>query len=290
MNFDGTQDTNYWTPDKIPKGFCPEAPAIYKWISSDDPINYEKKGNKAYGVDDITYDINSHGYRSIEIDTKSTAKKIMFLGCSVTAGIGLPHHEVWTTVLTKRLEQHFGVTIEQHNFGLPGFGADAMAMVAYQVMPIIKPDLLILMYPDIARRAIYVEMNNVIAFLPYFKPREWPKSLANLHASYVNLSVKSNDFFEWRRNHALIDNVARLTGSKTVWGFTSSVNINYLSAETLSQYLNTDAYYPNISFPLNLGDIARDGIHPGRQLNHDAADKWFDEIIASARLSRLFQS
>jgi hypothetical protein len=276
--------TKYWKMHNIPLGFYQSGPCTVKWMPADTIENYDRKGNKAYGVDDITYDINSHGYRSIEIDTKSTAKKIMFLGCSITFGIGLPHHEVWTTVLTKRLEQHFGVTIEQHNFGLPGYGADAMAMVAYQAIPIIKPDLLILMYPDIARRALHIDWDTRVALLPHL---QYDNNNKQIHRSFIDLSFDANDFYEWKRNHSLIETTSNLIGSKLVWSFTSSHCIRHVDQEILSRYVDTSAY-PNISFDDATQDIARDGLHPGKIANKDVAEKWFDFLIKSTKVVTAF--
>jgi hypothetical protein len=276
-----TRRTNYWKPGKIPRGFYDDGPASVKWLFSDNAERYALNDDKTYGIDDITYDINSHGYRSMEFDPESTAKKIMFLGCSFTTGMGLPYHEVWTTVLTKRLSEHFGVEIEQHNFGLPSHGADAMAMVAFQAIPVVKPDMVIVMYPDIVRRSHFFAWDFKAAFIPTAPQSWWEGEFLDAHKAYIKLSTDPNDFFEWRRNHALIETAASQSGSKMLWGLTWPRNIRFVEGENLAEYVDTVPFCPDVHFVRD-GNMARDGIHLGKASNQAVADKWFDVIIQSS--------
>jgi len=51
-------------------------------------------------VSEIEYSLNSLGYRSKEFDGKSD---LLFLGCSYTYGQGLPEENIWSTILSKKL-------------------------------------------------------------------------------------------------------------------------------------------------------------------------------------------
>jgi hypothetical protein len=48
----------------------------------------------------IDYSLNSLGYRSQEFDGKS---EVLFLGCSLTYGQGLPEENIWPTILANKL-------------------------------------------------------------------------------------------------------------------------------------------------------------------------------------------
>ena len=77
---------------------------VYQWFSSDSKENYKllnfKKLN--YTQDEITYELNSLGYRCDEFSNASEFP-ITFMGCSFTEGIGLPFDEVWAYHLHKKI-------------------------------------------------------------------------------------------------------------------------------------------------------------------------------------------
>ena len=54
----------------------------------------------------INYRKNFYGYRSDEFDNNSN-DKIMFLGCSMTYGVGLHENLLWTTRLAKKLDSDY---------------------------------------------------------------------------------------------------------------------------------------------------------------------------------------
>src|SRR3712207_3164408 len=99
--------TNYWKRGKVPivwpcaTDVVPNA--VLKWYPSGTEDNYHKRGNKAFGPDDIEYRLNEHGYRADRLDPDSPNLKIMFLGCSFTFGTGLPLEQVWTKIITERI-------------------------------------------------------------------------------------------------------------------------------------------------------------------------------------------
>ena len=85
---------------------------------------------------------NSVGARSarepVEVDD-STKTKVLFIGCSFTAGDGVCNQQRFSDLL----EQKLG-TVESHNFALSGSGNDQQLLIHEQFQPLIKPDILIL--------------------------------------------------------------------------------------------------------------------------------------------------
>jgi hypothetical protein len=91
----------------------------------------------------FTATTNSLGFRDRELDLRrKTDARILALGDSFTYGWGVNDDEPWPKVLERILSKE-GRTIEVLNFGCPGAGVDAYAKIAESVIPIAKPDIVL---------------------------------------------------------------------------------------------------------------------------------------------------
>ena len=143
----------------------------------------------------ITYKTNAHGWRSREIDPASPNKKIMFVGCSYTMGIGLPYEDVWTSVATRHIEEALGEPVEQHNFGYGAHGNDFFAMVVHQVLPILKPDLLVVLFSDLSRRTVLPQVRPPDGVAARATCRMTPTAV---HGAYLRASERPQRFHGFR--------------------------------------------------------------------------------------------
>src|SRR5215468_2409097 len=115
--FHGIEDNDrlgrFWLRGEIPIVATKSAPASSEllWLRADQP----HRATGTYKDARITYKLNAQGWRSREIVPSSPNKKIMFVGCSFTMGIGLPYEHVWTSVATRHIEAGLGDLVEQHN-------------------------------------------------------------------------------------------------------------------------------------------------------------------------------
>jgi hypothetical protein len=109
------------------------------------------QGKQEWRPDSFTYKYNSHGFRSREFDLKDSRSKILTLGCSHTVGVGVPQHENWA--------EQFGVTyFDDHvvwNAGLGGAGSDTVARLAVNMIPIVKPNIVAILWPSLFRFETY---------------------------------------------------------------------------------------------------------------------------------------
>ena len=107
-----------------------------KWIPSDTPVRYEQLKDKVqkfgYTEDNVTYDINNHGFRHPDVFVEST-NSIVFLGCSITFGIGVNYEETFAY----KVAEHF--SMDCINLGQPGSTINACYRHAKVWLPIIKP-------------------------------------------------------------------------------------------------------------------------------------------------------
>jgi len=99
----------------------------------------------SYQTEEFTFTAvtNSFGIRDREVDLRrKKGCRILALGDSFTYGWGVADHEAWPKVLERRLAETKH-TAEVLNFGCPGAGADAYAEIAENVIPISKPDFVL---------------------------------------------------------------------------------------------------------------------------------------------------
>jgi hypothetical protein len=74
------------------------------WNSPDSIENYKHLNSlrRNYTTTEITYSFNDDGYRCDSFSTESEFP-ILFMGCSLTEGVGLPLNEVWSYHLHDRM-------------------------------------------------------------------------------------------------------------------------------------------------------------------------------------------
>jgi hypothetical protein len=257
----------FWLREEIPIPATKVIPANSEipWLPYDQP--HMAMGR--YRDAPITYRTNAHGWRSREIVPQSPDRKIMFIGCSFTMGVGLPYEDIWTSVATRQIAAALGEPIEQHNFGYAAHGNDFFAMVVHQVLPILEPDLLVVLFTHFARRTHFPEFGRFWPFLP-----NWvvPGHAAE-HECYVRLQSDANDFMNFVQQHSLIDATAALNGVPWIWQCYGQQAVP--PRDRLAPYVRTDNMI-DIAFPAYglattdrtmRWDLARDGKHPGHLSN-----------------------
>jgi hypothetical protein len=114
------------------------------------------QGYSMWQADSFTYKYNSFGFRSCEFDLKETKPKILTLGCSHTVGVGVPQHDNWPEQFGRRYFSDHAI----YNAGLGGAGADTVARLAINMIPIIKPKIVAVMWPSLYRFETY--QNNPV--------------------------------------------------------------------------------------------------------------------------------
>jgi hypothetical protein len=274
----------FWLRDELPVVATKAIPASSEllWVPADTPT----KASGVYKDVRITYKTNAHGWRSREIDPASPNKKIMFVGCSYTMGIGLPYEDVWTSIATRHIEEALGEPVEQHNFGYGAHGNDFFAMVVHQVLPILKPDLLVVLFSDLSRRTFFPKFGHRMALLPSYVPDD----AKAVHNAYLELQCDPNDFMDFARQHSLIDASAKLNGIPWIWQSKNGPQDWPPLAQT-AKYVRTDnmidcpfpSYGPRATAEALKRDLARDGMHAGPLSN-----KTFGLATAQFILSRGF--
>ena len=96
------------------------------------------------GINDwveLSYKINSHGFRCEEMPAEKKPRSIIAIGCSNTFGVGMPVGQIWPTLVGNTLRQR------PYNLGIPGGSLDSAFRVLLAWLPKIKPSHVFLLEP-----------------------------------------------------------------------------------------------------------------------------------------------
>jgi hypothetical protein len=243
----------YWTAGEFEV-------SSYKW-------NLAKRKNsiwKESGSDKTrkcTYTYNELGFRGDSI--KMDGFKIMSLGCSHTEGVGVNDDETWPARFTKLVPN--GVNM---NFGTGGRSGDFVVRCLLSYYNLIKPDLVLIFYPDISRKDIYTIEGGVEPYMPssawgYMEETENGRLIQK---NLLEIQNNNNDFANWYKNHLLI----KL--------FLESKKCNFIWNGSLIQSPYKDEFRYDGDFFTNIIDKGVDDRHTGPNHLKNYSTKLYDHI------------
>lgn len=127
------------------------ANSIREWDYFDTLERFEENKRKNYDLLEknkwlekkITYSYNSHGFRSEEFESNNDS--ILFMGCSLTFGTGLPLEETYNYKIANKLKMKF------FSVALGGSSNDTAFRFGYYYIPKLKPKLVVLASPEVTR-------------------------------------------------------------------------------------------------------------------------------------------
>lgn len=232
---------------------------VWNWYPTDSEELYNKNFSdpanrkllEQYGWIDakITYDINSHGFRSPEFDTR---KNFVTLGCSLTTGIGLPVEQTWPWYLSKNLN------IDYWNLSVPGGSSDTAYRIAEYYLSVLKPDFVVMLEPSRSRFELFQEGG----------PETAP----------TNYSTTNSDLDNWF-NNTIMKNWIANTHNQDLHAIKNIKSIAYQCVKLgIDFYLYTSQYFLDFLrlIPVN---YARDLMHPGQLTNFEFASTVCNDIL-----------
>lgn len=193
----------------------------------------------------FTYKFNSHGFRCEEFTDNDS---IMFLGCSVTLGVGLPNDIIYPTLLAKSLN------LKCYNLGVGGSSIDTAFRIALIYLEKIRPKIVVgtFLFPE---RTELLTHHGAIPFNPAMLDL---KNLNKVNRQYTLdyyskwIEVPENAYLNQIKNNLAIANLCE------------QYNIKYVSQTT----------QPIIDFLTQ----ARDLIHPGTEFHQKLFLKLLEKI------------
>jgi len=155
----------YRTTSKWTKGFWdPSLAPLSSSISQCDIYeNYLQDSDRTYSFDffdtdsfvanslwqdkTINYTFNAHGYRGPSFNSNKKIK-IITIGCSHVFGTGIDDISTWAEQLKQLIMQYDTDDVEVFNLGTPGASSDLNTAQLYQLINVIKPNIVFWMPPN----------------------------------------------------------------------------------------------------------------------------------------------
>lgn len=220
------------------------------WYSTDsyDTYQYNLKHKKhildAHNLTNykISYKFNSKGFRCEEFTDKPG---IMFLGGSITQGIGLPNSLTYPSIVAKELG------LECWNLSLQAKSYDTMFRVALNFIEILKPKILVADY-ELINRFELLDVDQTIDFIRDKQHSE--KFFEEYYKVYV--ATEENTYINALKNTLSIQHLCYLNGVKFI--DVTKVKLPFINSINNSW--------------------ARDLVHPGVKRHHDIANTILKEI------------
>jgi len=198
-----TELKNYWElGDTLDLGTYPKNQQMaFSLTDIDTEERYDKDPPPHWPKYAFNYKYNSYGFRSREFDLTTDKSIILALGCSFTCGVGIPFNDTWSETLGKHFSNHV-----VYNAGLGGASSDTVARLAVNMIPIIKPDIVVILWPTRYRFETYShgEKENGTRF-----NGPWEKE------DDLRLSFKDNNSYNNQMKNKLIVNLLA-----QIYGFT----------------------------------------------------------------------
>jgi len=143
---------------------------VHRWCGTDNAESYHeqhKQGPNPFKPEDFDYRFNSMGFRCDEF-TDESELPILFNGCSITEGIGVPVTDTWAYQLIEKIRIATGKKIPFWNIALGGGGFDTMAdrTVWFAKTFSVKPKFVFSLFPSMYRREYCVDTPNVRMWAP----------------------------------------------------------------------------------------------------------------------------
>ena len=169
-----------------------------RWSGMDDHKTYirlQQQNTTTYTEDDFFYKFNSLGFRSDEFDNTEDIK-ILYAGCSITEGTGLPVNHIWGSFLNDQISKETNKPIKFFSVARGGTSIDTIIRYAYIAIEHtdFKPDFVYFMLPSVIRRElIFAEHGSVYTenFIPGFPPPDSQPHNRSASA-YVHLDALIN--------------------------------------------------------------------------------------------------
>ena len=124
------------------------------------PLSLHKIKNNAdrIGIDIKTlYKINSDGLRSDEFTSSHSGKHVLFAGCSVTFGDGLPLEYIWPYIVYREIGDKENIS-GYFNIARPGLTATEIINQIFKYIRLYgNPDVIITAFPDVMRENRMIE-------------------------------------------------------------------------------------------------------------------------------------
>lgn len=239
--------------------------------------------NRSLGTTEDIYRLNSYNYRSDEFKKEHDGLHILFMGCSVTMGIGLKLDEMWTVKLlnniskTSKVSGHFNVA----KYGYSSYSSIHAAFKYFKEIG--KPDIIFYNIPNFTRAHRLTK--NGKASIQVLEKNDDARIISNFNATNI---------FTFFQTYHMLELFCKMNGIRLIsFSWDASENENYTNTidnlvnnhlstnDIFKDFYNFETFYginknkltnyvisQQSQRKLEFGITARDGAHYG-ELYHE---------------------
>lgn len=193
---------------------------------------------------DITYQHNSHGFRTSEFEP---GDYFVTVGCSLTFGTGVHQNQAWPELLSQRLG------LKVYNLAIPGSAADTCYRVVEHYVPRLKPKFVVLLEPDSSRLEIFFDNKPTIHVPSNPDPHRFMNG-------------------QWLRAWYTSDHNMQTHSQKNV-----NAMAHVCQSSSADFYCYRSEFFPD--FYSRIGGFARDLQHPGVKFHSALAEHIHNDIV-----------
>lgn len=309
-------DLNFW--DDYNFGYLKSiSNKVEQWNGPDCEETFKKVSINpkfiTYGKSDFFYRRNSHGFRSENFNNEDDVK-VLYAGCSLTEGVGLPLEHTWSHFVNAAIGKDLGKKLSMYNIGYGGFSIDAIVRFTYLTIKnnIFKPDIVLLLLPSISRNEIvYRNQHNQMQtynFISTFSDMDEPQ-IKVIHDNQIKAFLATHRLHETFRNLLFLkefldnrgipfffqtwDNTKHDFGRNKLLGFSDALFVaspvalrqHIIPAEMIFDFNNSPKKYQQ-PFKQNIG---RDGMHPGPNSHWNYANDFYDGLKKKDAFKKVFE-
>jgi hypothetical protein len=230
---------------------------------------------------EIFYNHNEDGFRCDSFSAESQLP-ILFLGCSVTEGIGINLEDVWSYRLLEKIKQYKNIDIPYWSLACSGSSIDLQALYLHTFIDQLKPKYIFFLLPPLERRLFRAFTKPIM-----FSSREVRTSIATTLTSSESKIIKQatpllldQDYYilESLKSLILINETCNRYQTKvfySTWikgGEAEDSFERFEDIKHLNNFTRLTHEFPKII------DRARDNQHAGPITNNDFSEYVFEEI------------
>lgn len=175
----------------------------FEWLGTDSEKNFNNNKKEHFDLLEkngwidkkIIYKFNSHGFRCDEFTNDPT---IMFLGCSMTLGVGMTQEDTWTYQVAQKLNLRLA------NLGIGGSSCDTAFRLCYEYIDKINPKIVVIRPPQIGRIELFLENDEPEHLGPWIS--DGARSHISLESYYKKWIIsESNSKYQKLKNLLAIE-------------------------------------------------------------------------------------
>jgi hypothetical protein len=148
----------------------PSLGSAVQWFGLDTPERYQKNPHPTLTLTSVIYRFNSLGYRCAEFDQANPDPRpfsVVTLGASEALGVGVPEELTVSRLFCNWVGKHLGRPVIDWNLGYGGRGADFMTRTLVSALPVLRPNIVLLLFPHPARREVIRPDGSIFHFNPH---------------------------------------------------------------------------------------------------------------------------